>query len=166
MKATQREAAEAGEHTFYNGRPCKYGHDAYRYTKNGACSECVKGRANLTTEPSPQTMARKAARERMVQVKLVVHDSDLPSLKAAALAFAMMREPAVQGSDVYPNLLATNRTASQALHRFNCFQEDLDALRGVANTLHKAHAVDLSQPRTAAISQAPAGSPPPPWTFK
>ena len=39
---TRQQAAELGLQTYFNGRPCIHGHRG-RYTKTGACVECVKG---------------------------------------------------------------------------------------------------------------------------
>lgn len=39
-KITRDEAAKQGINKFYTGIPCRRGHDAERYTINGACVEC------------------------------------------------------------------------------------------------------------------------------
>jgi len=36
------KAREQGNSKYYTGIPCKHGHITYRYTKDRACSECVK----------------------------------------------------------------------------------------------------------------------------
>jgi len=36
------EARSKGLHTYFTGCPCPHGHVAYRYTRNGKCSECAK----------------------------------------------------------------------------------------------------------------------------
>jgi hypothetical protein len=36
------EAREQGNNKYYTGIPCKRGHITYRYTKDRACSDCVK----------------------------------------------------------------------------------------------------------------------------
>lgn len=37
---TREEAARAGQHIYYTGKPCKYGHIAHRYVLTGACKTC------------------------------------------------------------------------------------------------------------------------------
>lgn len=165
MHSSRQSALAAGEKTYYDGTTCKHGHTAYRYVKNGACSDCVKQRANLTAPPSPEDSARKAERERLLQVKIRAFASDLSTLKASALAFATMRFPHFQESDVYPNLVPTNPAGGTALYRFNCYQEDVEGLRSVANTLLAAHRVDLSETAAKLAEAAPRGTPPPPWRF-
>lgn len=166
MERISRAAAvAAGQSTFFTGEPCKRGHVTYRYVKNGGCSDCIKTAANMTAPPSQDDTTRKLEREKLVQVKLRAFPGDLPSLKSAALAFAAMRCPQLREVDVYPNLLPTNQAGGTGLYRFNCYQEDLDALRGVANSLLGAHAVDTSHVRAAAIAQAPTGQEPPEWRF-
>ncbi|MDX6911771.1 hypothetical protein SJZ84_13140 [Hafnia paralvei] len=39
-KITRVEAAKRGMNKFYTGKRCRHGHDAERYTINGACVEC------------------------------------------------------------------------------------------------------------------------------
>lgn len=41
-KAERHRAAIAGENKFFTGKPCKYGHIAFRYMPSGSCSECTK----------------------------------------------------------------------------------------------------------------------------
>lgn len=38
---SRREAAAASSPRFYTGRPCKWGHDAERFTCNGGCVDCL-----------------------------------------------------------------------------------------------------------------------------
>lgn len=42
MKATRKEAKEAGDVYYFTGLSCKHGHVAKRQTVNGRCSECNK----------------------------------------------------------------------------------------------------------------------------
>lgn len=37
----RRDAANAGKHRFYTGRPCMHGHFSERYTTNGGCIACM-----------------------------------------------------------------------------------------------------------------------------
>ena len=40
--ATNRiEAAKRGQLRYNTGKPCKFGHNADRYTSNAACSQCM-----------------------------------------------------------------------------------------------------------------------------
>lgn len=48
MKTISRqEAAAAGAKRYFTGRPCKHGHAAERYAKNGQCVECARTRNAL-----------------------------------------------------------------------------------------------------------------------
>ena len=41
MKQTRTEALRAVERYYDTGKPCKYGHLAKRYTRSGACTQCL-----------------------------------------------------------------------------------------------------------------------------
>jgi hypothetical protein len=38
---TRNEARISGLKLYYTGKPCRRGHDAYRYTTSGTCTQCV-----------------------------------------------------------------------------------------------------------------------------
>lgn len=40
IKKTRKQAARDGDKQFYNGNPCRKGHDSPRYVINGACVQC------------------------------------------------------------------------------------------------------------------------------
>ena len=40
MLKTKQEAIKSGEQKYFTGKPCKHGHIAERYTKDGNCIEC------------------------------------------------------------------------------------------------------------------------------
>jgi len=44
---TRMDAANAGLKRFYTGKPCKYGHDAQRFTTTGGCVACNAARSKL-----------------------------------------------------------------------------------------------------------------------
>lgn len=51
IRITSREQAiEAGESTFYTGKPCKHGHLTERYTINGTCAECARVKSRATQQ--------------------------------------------------------------------------------------------------------------------
>jgi hypothetical protein len=39
---TRRDAARAGEATYFTGQPCRHGHLSDRYTSTGNCTECLR----------------------------------------------------------------------------------------------------------------------------
>jgi hypothetical protein len=41
---TRAEAQAQGLQRYYQGKPCKYGHDSERYTSTGICVACTRGR--------------------------------------------------------------------------------------------------------------------------
>jgi hypothetical protein len=40
---TRKAALEAGESTYFTGKPCKHGHISYRYSNSGGCKICISG---------------------------------------------------------------------------------------------------------------------------
>lgn len=49
MEIIERKfAQESGLKTYFTGKLCKKGHVSYRYTKSGACAECINGSSRFT----------------------------------------------------------------------------------------------------------------------
>lgn len=61
MKHTRSEALEAVERYYDTGKPCKYGHVARRYTRSGACTECLRERALMEQRLFSQKLREKEA---------------------------------------------------------------------------------------------------------
>lgn len=144
---TRSEALQKGAKIYFTGQPCRNGHVNYRYVKNGACSECVK--ANNLRPVDPSDGARREAAAQLVQVKLRLFQADVEVMKAAALAFAVMRFPVLQMGDVYPGVLPTKADGGTALYRFNCHVDDVAALRDMAGGMLGAGSVDGQAARRA-----------------
>lgn len=47
---SRSEALILGLNIYYTGKPCRHGHDSYRYAKEGKCSDCVKIKASAHKE--------------------------------------------------------------------------------------------------------------------
>lgn len=152
-KISRKEAVSRGQITYFTGEECKHGHVAYRYVKNGACSECVKS-ANGTYS-APDGNARREAKEMMVTVKVRGFQEDRETLSAAAYGLAVMRSPVLLQGDVDPRALPQGREPSgTALFSFLCFQEDVDTLRQIANRLTDGRRVNVDTARKAAFNEA------------
>lgn len=151
-KISRRDAASSGQITYFTGEPCKHGHVAYRYTKNGACSECVKG-ANFQPH-DPNAAARREARGQMVQVKIRAFAEDREGVASGAYALALMRWPVLLQSDVDPKLLPTHREPSgTALYAFLCHEEDIGALRSIGAEFLRQHQSDVAVRRAQLLGQ-------------
>ena len=48
---TRAEAKAQGLQRYYQGKPCKYGHDSERYTSTGICVACTRGRKTWNRKP-------------------------------------------------------------------------------------------------------------------
>jgi len=146
------DAKRHGLNTYETGRECKNGHLTYRYTQSGSCSACIATANGQTKAPTAAgktqdrearlaayaaeesaKAARREARAQLLQVKLMVHAGDLEVIKAAALAFGMMRFPVLLAGDVFPGLLPEG-----PLHKFNCHIDDVGPLRALSLVLHNA----------------------------
>jgi len=62
MQSTREDAAQAGEKTYFTGKPCVNGHTSQRYTHNCACVECT----------------REASRKRYETVKKTIQENSQP----------------------------------------------------------------------------------------
>jgi len=131
MQIIERAEARAkGLNTYFTGRPCRNGHNSYRYTTSGSCAECVNG--DRAGEYDPHKQARKGAKALLVQVRVRAFDDDRDNIAAAAWALAVMRFPILTQGDVDPRLLPGDRTAGTGLYAFYCHEADVGTLRAIA----------------------------------
>lgn len=150
---TRPEARARGLKTYYTGRICKNGHDAYRYTQSGTCSDCVKAANNV--DVSVDMNARKAIKDQMVMIKLRGFMEDRDLLAATAYCMAISRAPELMPGDVDPKLLPQGKDdAGTALFTFACFSDDIAALRDIANKAIMARPFDMAAARAKAFSEA------------
>lgn len=150
---TRPEAREKGLKTYYTGKPCRNGHDSYRYTQSGTCAQCVKAANNVVVDPV--AAVRKAAKERMLMVKIRGFMEDRDALAAAAYCLAATHEPQLTQGDVDPRLLPQGKEpAGTALFSFMCFDEDVGTLRQIADGMLKAHPFDVEAARAKAIKES------------
>lgn len=146
------EAKLRGLTQYFTGLPCKNGHLTYRYTSSGACSGCIRDHNKPPSDEA--TAARKEAKALLVQVRLRCYEVDRDTLAAAVWSFAAMRNPVVTLGDVDPRLLPQDKTAGTGLYAFNCYSEDLAAVRQLADGMLKGHSVNTEAGRTRAIQSA------------
>lgn len=150
---TRPEAREKGLKTYYTGKTCRNGHDSYRYTQSGTCAQCVKAANNVAVDPV--AIVRKAAKERMLMVKIRGYLEDREALSAAAYCLALAHEPQLLPIDVDPRLLPQGKEpAGTALFIFKCFDEDVVMLRQIANSMLKLRPFDVEAARAKAMSEA------------
>lgn len=97
---TRREAANSGEVRYYTGRPCRNGHETFRYTSTGNCSACSKDRAHQFSEQVRTAMQRK--QQGLVLIELCIYEQDAERLRNYALALRTSRELSLlqEGDDV------------------------------------------------------------------
>lgn len=153
MQIIERAEAKAkGLNTYFTGRPCRNGHNSYRYTTSGSCAECING--DRTAEYDPNKQARKDAKAQMVQVRVRIYDADRDNVATAAWALAAMRYPVLLLGDVDPRLLPSDRTAGTALYAFYCHDEDVGTLRAIAGESIRARPADIAATRQAALRSA------------
>lgn len=86
---TRREAAAVGRLKYWNGRRCRKGHDALRYTTTGACSECVRG---YHFKVGDVRTARAATARGLVRVEAFAHPADHSTILAFVAAVTLARE--------------------------------------------------------------------------
>ena len=106
-------------------------------------------------EEDPDPAVRKAAKERMLMVKIRGFMEDRDALAAAAYCLAAMHEPQLTQGDVDPRLLPQGKEpAGTALFSFMCFDGDVGTLRQIADGMLKTHPFDVEAARAKAIKEA------------
>lgn len=80
---TRIEAVNAGEPKYYTGRPCRNGHETFRYTSTGNCSACAKDRVHNFSVRARSIAANKL--RGLVLVECYVYEEDVETLRTQAL---------------------------------------------------------------------------------
>lgn len=97
----RKESAEKGFLKYNTGRPCRNGHIADRYVKNGACSICVK---NNVAGGLAKTLGNlKMIDDNMKEIFLFTQLSGLPALKIAIDSLIISRFPNLSPDAVNPS---------------------------------------------------------------
>lgn len=87
----RNQAAARGIRKYWNGSPCRKGHEALRYTTTGACSACVRGyRIPIFNVKS----ARAAAARGMARLEVFAYPADHAAIIAFTAALVTAREVA------------------------------------------------------------------------
>ncbi len=144
MQRGERHAAKLRGDRYYNtGLPCTNGHLSHRYTKTGACCECLKFTPSAPNE-----------RVSLPVMKVRAFHTDKPTLAASALMMALVHEPHITDAD--SGKPPTNVAGGTGMYGFKCHSSDMDTLRALAATLLSAHHIDTDAARRTAIASAGA----------
>lgn len=109
--------------TYTTGRPCKNGHNTYRYTQSGTCSQCVN---NTVTRPDDQSFC-------ILKVRVWKRDVDRVN---AAMHFAMMlRIPGITLNEVTHRGKYTGIVRTSAILHYLVHKDDYDSLSKYAASL-------------------------------
>lgn len=98
--------------------------------------------------------ARKEARANMIKARFRVYDSDRDMFATSVWMSSMMRYSVITQADVDPKLLPTDKAAGTGLYAFYCYADDLGALREIAESLLRTHAIDVVSKRLQALVRA------------
>jgi len=135
---TRPEARARGLKTYYTGKICRNGHDSYRYTQSGTCSQCIRD-ANGGGPVDPTSAAKRDAKAQLVQARFRLHDVDRETFAASAWAMAVMRYQVLTLGDIDPHTLPQDKTNGTGLYAFYCHHEDVDTLRTLAVDIVRSH---------------------------
>lgn len=153
----RKQAILDGENTYFTGKPCVNGHISYRYVQSGTCYECINGSRinhNSDTAMKRQKRLKEAAaairtkqeataaavrdretlQSRFVYPNVECHPEDVAVLKAAVVAFAMMRVPTATEADVWRSKAPTHGV----LYKVRCHADDVPAVRALAQGMYAA----------------------------
>lgn len=81
LKISRQDAARLGRKTYRTGKPCKNGHDSFRYVSTGQCVACMSDRY--------AEAVRQADKPRSVTYRL--RASDVAEVNALVLALFLQR---------------------------------------------------------------------------
>jgi hypothetical protein len=124
---TRRQAITQRLTKFYTGRPCIYGHLTNRYTKNGACCDCI----NPKFESARSDQRRTVAVELMRPYGFVIHVLDLERFKITALFYARLREHNLRPGDLNSGVRPAPGLNGFSNYVFKIFSEDAETLRAM-----------------------------------
>lgn len=139
------EAMKAGALTYQTGKPCVREHTSERYTRNGACIECLKSANAAFTEA--RVLAPNAKRDAMaelVEMGMRLFHTDLPAFTDLATAMVQARYPHLTRADVVGRGKPAGVAAGTGFYPFKVHAEDVGMLRDVAKAYCSAHKVDTS----------------------
>jgi len=149
---TREQARRQGLAQYFTGIPCKNNHVSYRYTQSGTCAGCIR-MYNAPMNVIEDHQKRRDNLARLVSFRTRVADIDLGFISEMVLASVKAREPGAQMRDVFKTGPGVKRVESSGVHTFNCFAEDLEALRTAA--------VKIFDSRCVQVHQIPSYVPPP-----
>ena len=103
------EAVKQWLPTYTTGRPCKNGHNTYRYTQSGTCSQCVN---NTVIRPEDQSFC---------VLKVRVWKRDVEQVNAAMHFAMMLRMPNITMNEVthrgkYTGIIGTSAILHYLVH--------------------------------------------------
>lgn len=129
------EAAKQWLPTYTTGRPCKNGHNTYRYTQSGTCSQCVN-KAIIKPEDKDFSV-----------LKVRVYKRDVDQLNAAMYFAMMLRRPSITMNEVTHRGKYTSIIGTSAVLHYLVHNDDITALTKYAADLLKASkaSLDMSQ---------------------
>ncbi len=125
------EAAKQWLPTYTTGRPCKNGHNTYRYTQSGTCSKCVN---NTVTRPTDQSFCI---------LKVRVWKRDVEQVNAAMYFAMMLRRPDITMSEVTHRGKYTGIIGTSAILHYLVHKDDTESLSKYAADLFNASKAPL-----------------------
>lgn len=133
----RKTAKAAGIGKYFTGRPCKNSHMSYRYTNSGTCAECINGgRTNgvlMARAPKNPAHAEKLAiLETFVRIKITVTRADIPMVREAVAAWALMRHPDITPNDVWS---LAQKPDHGVLYTVGVHPEDVEQVRAFSNSV-------------------------------
>ncbi len=169
----RKEAFAAGQLKYNTGKVCKNGHLSDRYTRNGACIECLRvANVALSTALALAPNAKRDAIAQLVRMGMRIFHIDVPKFAELATALVQARYPILTRADVAGNGKCTGDAAGTGFYPFLVHADDVQMLRDVASAYCSSHVKDRSGvigARLAAFAEAAgkerdngAGE----WTFK
>jgi hypothetical protein len=124
----RQEALRAGATRYNTGKPCKNGHMADRYSRSGACVNCVQ--ANIKKSNAIHVTVGEMINRNSKLIYIFAKESQFPLIKITLDAFISMRFPGVNPEHInsYPFKSVRKEADDTYRVRVRVPLEDVDAM--------------------------------------
>lgn len=131
---TRKQAILDRDNIFFTGKNCINGHLAYRYVQSGTCSECINGgrySQNDMVDRRNYRISRQQIIAGTIRINIQVEHQLIEIMKASILAFAMVKWPEANISDVWPDQAPKHGV----LFTIRCHPDDEQDIRNLSKLM-------------------------------
>jgi hypothetical protein len=139
---------------YFTGEPCVRGHIAYRYTKNGGCSDCINPKfqsLDVADRERERLRAAEIRRVNMIPHGFALAPENVEAFTRAVLLFAQMHEPTLQRHHIIAKRGWIYAGNGLGLRQFYIFREDREVLLALEAQM-RGPVADTDEPKAIACA--------------